>query len=155
MSEGFLLDTTFIMPFFGIDVAIENFKEDLISLLSSSRDDLFITSCSLIEGKWKCIRNFTKSKNEEYLKRANNALESFQLNKYVKILDSWFVKDASKWADHLLVNGHQDYMDCWIAGTARALNLVLVTEDTPLVDLINDLDEWKLQKTIDWKVFNL
>ena len=141
LNSGWLLDSTYIMPFFGINVRIPNLKKDLTRVLSANPGKIFVTSCSLIEAKWKAIRNYLKSGDKSYLKRANYALDSFRQNKYLILIDAWFVRDASNWADQLLIEGHQDYMDCWIAGTAKAKNFVLVSEDQPLRELIGKLDQ--------------
>jgi len=153
MSDGWLLDSTYIMPFFGINVDIPNINKDLTKILSQGSGKVFVTSCSLIEAKWKAIRNYLKSGDKSYLDRANNAFDSFQQNRYVKLIDAWFVRDASKWADQLLIEGHQNYMDCWIAGTAMAQNLILVSEDQPLYKLIKRLKSWKSFNCIPWAEF--
>ncbi|MHA1381991.1 MAG: hypothetical protein ACTSRG_26770 [Candidatus Helarchaeota archaeon] len=44
-------------------------------------------------------------------------------------------------------------MDCWIAGTAMALNIVLISEDDPLNKLIKRLKSWKSFTCIAWKEF--
>jgi len=153
MNNGWLLDSTYIMPFFGINVNIPNIKNDLTRLLFKVSGKIFVTSCSLIEAKWKAIRNYFKSGDKQYLERANSAFESFQQNKYITLLNAWFVRDASKWADQLLIEGHQDYFDCWIAGTAMAQNLVLISEDKPLFQIIKRLKAWKSFNCISWTDF--
>jgi len=153
LSNGWLLDSTYIMPFFGINVSILNIKKDLARVLSTNPGKIFLTTCSLIEAKWKAFRNYLKSGDKSYLERANYALDSFQQNKYLTLIDAWFVRNASKWADQLLIEGHQDYMDCWIAGTAKAKNLVLVSEDQPLCKLIGKLESWQSFTYIDWTKF--
>jgi len=153
MSDGWLLDSTYLMPFFGINVDIPNIKTDMAKILSQGSEKLFVTSCSLIEAKWKAIRNYLKSGDKSYLERANEAFDSFHQNRYIKLIDAWFIIDASKWADQLLIEGHQDYMDCWIAGTAMARNLVLVSEDQPLYELIKRVKSWKSFTCITWKEF--
>lgn len=153
LSNGWLLDSTYIMPFFGINVNIPDIKKDLAKILSANPSKIFTTTCSLIEAKWKAIRNYLKSGDRTHLKRANHALESFQQNKYISLIDAWFVRDASNWADQLLMEGHQDYMDCWIAGTAKVKNLVLVTEDRPLCELIKTLPSWQTLTYLNWTNF--
>lgn len=150
---SWLLDSTYIMPFFGIPVNIQHLKESLIHLLSSRKLSLFLTSCSLIEAKWKAIRNFIQTKNTEHLNRANKALESFRTNQYLTILNPWFERNASYWADDLLKNGHTDYMDCWIAGTARAKNYAFISEDKLLKKKIDSIETWKEFQMISWNEF--
>ncbi len=87
-------------------------------------------------------RLYTKESQPDYLERANKALLAFGKGSYFSVHNSWSIPNASYWADVLLKAGHKDYMDCWIAGTAKVLNLSFVTEDQPLVDTINKIPEW-------------
>nr|MDO8119350.1 hypothetical protein [Candidatus Sigynarchaeota archaeon] len=155
MEREYLLDTTYIMPFFGIDVTIPDLKKDIARILPVHGKFIHITSCSLVEAKWKAIRNFNKTGRKEYLARANKALDSIGANKYIQVINAWFVKDASHRADALLFSGHQDYMDCWIAGAAVALNMTLVSEDEVLVQSIKKQDgvQWRAFRCIQWGDF--
>jgi len=150
---AWLFDTTFILPFFGIDVVIPALRDQLESLLSSQQLDIFVTSCSLIEAKWNSIRQYQKTKNKAYLEEANQALASLQANKYMKIINAWFVKDANSYADELLLCGHRDYMDCWIAAVAKVQGLVLVSEDTDLKELISEKTKWPDFRMVNWVEF--
>ena len=150
---AWLFDTTFILPFFGIDVAIPALRDQLEAILSSQQQDISVSSCSLIEAKWNSIRQYQKTKNQDYLDEANQALASLQANKYMKIVDTWFVKDANAFADELLVIGHRDYMDCWIAATAKVQGLVLVSEDADLKELISEKTKWAVFRMASWNEF--
>ncbi|OLS19090.1 MAG: hypothetical protein HeimC2_42790 [Candidatus Heimdallarchaeota archaeon LC_2] len=61
------------------------------------------------------------------------------------------IPEALDWADDLLINGHTDIMDCWVAGCAKARNLTLVTEDKDLINKIQLLETWKDFQFISWK----
>ena len=112
-----------------------------------------ISSCSLIESKWKAIRLSEKEKNNLYLERANKALLAFGAGNYFSILNSWFIPDASSYADEILKAGHKDYMDCWIAGTAKALNLKLVSQEKELSEVIESLSQWSNFHIYKWGEF--
>jgi len=150
---AWLFDTTFILPFFGIDVAIPTLRDQLESILRARQLDILVSSCSLIEAKWNSIRQYQKTKNKDYLDGANQALASLQANKYMKIVDTWFVKDANAYADELLLCGHRDYMDCWIAATAKVQGLVLVSEDISLKELISEKIKWTDFRMVNWAEF--
>jgi predicted nucleic acid-binding protein len=150
---AWLFDTTFILPFFGIDVAIPDLRDQLKSILSTRQLGIFISSCSLIEAKWNSIRQYQKTRDKDYLDGANQALASLQANKYMKIVETWFVKDANAFADELLLCGHRDYMDCWIAATAKVQGLVLVSEDKNLKELITEKTKWTEFRMVNWEEF--
>jgi PIN domain nuclease of toxin-antitoxin system len=151
---SWLLDTTYILPFFGIDVAILGLRESMTRILASRQHDIGITSLSIIEAKWLSIQQFKKKNDKTYLGRANMAIESLQGGRYMKVTDPWFVKNAARYADRLLELGHKDYFDCWIAGTARAEGRTLVSEDEPLAKLIVEEAHWDDFKMVPWKDFN-
>ena len=49
----YLLDTTYILPFFGINIKIKNIIDILSYITQNDSDNFMITSCSLIEAKWE------------------------------------------------------------------------------------------------------
>src|SRR5271157_4075144 len=153
---SYLLDTTYILPFFGIQVNVprlEEFLEKLKSPDTSMEHNYIISACSLIEAKWKAIRMYIQSQDATYLDYANIALESFKTNRYFEIVESWYNIEACKYADELLIHGHKDYIDCWIAGTAREKGATLVTEDGNLKDFVANISEWKNFKIYSWQEF--
>ena len=152
MTE-WLLDTTYILPYFGIAVKIPDIHETLRDLQLNHADFVKISSCSLIEGKWKAISLSKKEKNLLYLERANKALLAFGAGNYFSIINSWFIPDASFYADEILKAGHNDYMDCWIAGTAKALNLKMVSQETVLPEVIESLSQWNDFHIYKWDEF--
>src|SRR4030042_3627942 len=109
---SYRFDTTYILPFCGIDVQLPQIIEVLEKIAFSQKNQLLISSCSLLEAKYKAIRNYAKTEDRTYLDRVNIALLSFQSNNYFKVIDSWYLNEASANADNLYINGHKDYMDC-------------------------------------------
>ncbi len=151
--KSYLFDTTYILPFCGIDVDLPQIIEILEKIASSQKIELLISSCSLLEAKYKAIRNYVKTKDRSYLDRVNIALLSFQSNRYFKVIDSWYLHEASANADILYINGHKDYMDCWIAATAKVKGAVLVSEDLSLKQKVLELSDWKSLLIINWREF--
>ena len=128
-------------------------KEIWEPIFLKNKYELLISTCSLIEAKWKALRNFAKSGDLTFLTRANNALESFKASRYFTLVDSWFFRDICENSDELYRKGHPDYMDCWIAGTAKAREAVLITEDLPLKKIIALLPGWKSVSILSWTEF--
>lgn len=54
--QKWLFDTTYILPWFGINITIQNLKENLKLVLTNYKQAIAVTTCSLIEGKWRTIR---------------------------------------------------------------------------------------------------
>lgn len=153
MIVVYLLDTTYILPFFGLPVDLEGVRDNLDLLLRQKPSLLAATTCSLIEGKWKAIREFQKTKNEAYLQYANDALVGLSHGKRLEIIVPWSNEEINALADTLLISGHTDYMDCWIAATAKVFDLIFVTEDESLRSFLGDLDNWQECRIINWRDF--
>ena len=153
MIVFYLLDTTYILPFFGIDVRLERIRENLERLLRSEPALLATTTCSLIEGKWKAIRTYQQTENEAYLRYANDALVGLSHGTRFKIIIPWSNGDINSLSDELLVCGHPDYMDCWIAGSAVALNSILLTEDSELEKILKIIPDTKTLVVWSWDEF--
>ncbi|MFQ6120974.1 MAG: hypothetical protein ACE5KE_13955 [Methanosarcinales archaeon] len=71
------LDTTYILPLFGIEINIPNFKEEFKELLSSDYG-IFINFVSIIEAKWKILKEmkYQAEKSEELKQRFKEGLLS-------------------------------------------------------------------------------
>ncbi len=150
---NWLLDTTYILPYFGIHVKIPKIRIILRELQKNHSNMIKISNCSLIEGKWKAIRLYQKESNPQYLSRANKALLAFGAGIYFEIVHSWFIPDATEYADQILKEGHRDYMDCWIAGTAKASNYSLVSDDNELKEIISKKLDWENYQIFSWDDF--
>jgi predicted nucleic acid-binding protein len=148
-----LFDSTYILPWFGINVNIPHLKESLKEVLASRTGEIAVTSCSLIEGKWKAIRAYQKENNPAYLERSNKALQAFAVGRYFQVINPWEVPEVSSLADELLKQGHNDYMDCWIAGTAKNRGVALISEDDDLRQLISTISTWSTLNIINWNEF--
>ena len=46
-----------------------------------------------------------------------------------------------------------DLMDCWILGTARAEDRILISEDKEAREFIEELGDWKSLEILNWKEF--
>jgi predicted nucleic acid-binding protein len=150
---GWLLDTTYILPFFGIEVNIAGITQALDKILVTRRHDIAIASVSIIEAKWKIIKEYNTNHVKASLDRVNLAIEGLSSGQYMKIIDPWTIMGATTAADRLLVLGYADYFDCWIAGIAKCEHRILVTEDGPLIKFIQERARWPDFKSMSWNNF--
>ena len=138
----YLFDTTYILPFFQINVDLINLKRDLTNLLKSNQE-LYLPSVSLIEAKWKAIREYQKTKNTAFIDRANIVIQSFIYSKYFTIIDPFKSIEMLNLADEVLIQGHKDYMDCLILAIAKFNGFTLVSEDKEFPKIVEEL-KWEL-----------
>lgn len=148
---NYIFDTTYILPSMKINVDIDNIGKDMVKVLKSTEITRKIVSVSLIEGKWKCISEYNKSKNKNFLDYANNASNSFYYNSYFEIINPWMSREILNLADSVLKIGHSDYMDCLILATAKFHKYLLISEDKEFEDILDQL-EWDVE-VINWKKF--
>jgi len=145
-----LLDTSYLLPLFGIDVEIDGLKENFPKVLK--RFEVYYSPISLIETKFIILR---------LLKEGINLLEDYRVG-----LDSILAEDLLKptlltnseiedVADKLLIDkGLKDYFDRMIYATAVVFKLALVTEDRKLTELASNYS-LKPPKVYSWKTLQL
>lgn len=154
--QPLILDTTYILPFFGIEVKkLKGAAETELRLLferGHADYALKLPSVCLIETTWKLLHEYRKQQDESILRRYEVTLPTFKALAHLEIVHPVLLSKACQIAASLYCAGHRDYMDCWIAGTAYALDCTLLTEDDHLTTLISALGEEPFP-TLDWDGF--
>jgi len=144
-----LLDTTYLLPLFGVDVGLEDFKMLFPKLLNTY--NVMYNPISLVEAKW-IILGLTR-KDEmlrlKMLKRYVQGLKSILLDKRLKATELTN-PSIEEFADELLLNNKlNDYFDRIIYSTAKHYNATLLTEDEKLIE-ISKTSNLKV-KAIRWR----
>lgn len=153
--KSIVLDTTYVLPLFGIKIEISPNFQDEIKLLWKNGIrgyDLYLPSTCLIETMFKLLREYRMKKDFNILDRYQLILPTV-LNSPIKIFNSELHLKASLIASIIRHSGHLDFMDCWIAGTAAALQGILLTEDKELEKALQSIPETKPVKIWSWKTF--
>ncbi|MHA1847288.1 MAG: hypothetical protein ACTSXU_06560 [Promethearchaeota archaeon] len=130
------LDTTYLMPFFGLDVSIDKLYEQLSQVIRNANYHFLYSPVSIIEIKWQVIKLGRSGCDIDELElRFSQAITSLKSNSQWELVD--FV-DASinDLSFELRKLGHDDYFDTIIASTALWKADLLVTEDGPLKKVI-------------------
>ena len=130
-----LLDTSYLLPLFGIDVELDGLKENFTKMLK--KFEVYYNTVSLIEVKFIVLR---------LLKDGINLLEDYRIGLNIILAEEDHLKPTSftnseieEVADRLLVDkGLKDYFDRMIYATSVVFKLALVTEDRKLRDLANN-----------------
>ncbi len=87
--------------------------------------------------------------NYDILKRYHLILPTI-LNLPINIINCETQVNSSMIAAIIRNHGHQDIMDCWIAGTAASVNGVLLTEDNDLIKVLKFIPETSNMKILNW-----
>lgn len=130
-----VLDTTYALPLFKIDVDLGAGSRDALQSLWSSGFPgfrVYLPSVCLIECVYKLVRLARTREDPRVLTTYATHLPSVLLSPVVTIFNAWLDPATSEIAMNLRASGHPDLMDCWIAASACALEGILVSEDAPL-----------------------
>lgn len=153
-TQRLILDTSFILPLFGIKLkSLTKINEGLKLIWGEGLDDfeVYLPSVCLIESLYKLIHEYKKNNNYNILKRYPLTIPTIITSQNVKIFNSYIDSTASQIAIKIRHSGHSDMMDCWIAASAAALNGILLTEDTLLIDILKSVPETKFLSIWSWK----
>lgn len=154
VENSIILDTTYVLPLFGIEVILTpNFENEIKQLWESgiSQYQLYLPSICLIETIYKLNREFRKIPRIEILKRYPLILPTIINSHHVQIFYPYIHLRASEIAMTIRQAGHPDLMDCWIAASAVVLEGILLTEDDELKQTIKRIPELQNTPIHSWK----
>ena len=144
-TKSLILDTTFILPLFGIKINMyNNFERDIKQVWKNKIKgyDVYLPSICLIEAIFKLLNEYKKTNDFSILDRYQKILPTV-LNLPITIFNCELNPKASKIASIIRHSGHSDFMDCWIAATAVVLDGVFLSEDLELKNILKKIPETK------------
>jgi len=118
-----LLDTTYILPLFGVGVKIPDLREKIISM--AKRYHLLINSLSILEAKWKVLK--LAKKKPDLIDSFSEGLLFLEHRKIFKIIP-FYEYDVDLIATELH-HFHNDYFDCSILASAFVHADIFATEE--------------------------
>ena len=134
-DEELVLDTTYLLPIFGIDVRLKGFGELFPRLLASYA--VLYNPVSLVEAKWIVLKlsGGDPSRKELLLKAYRLGLRALLSDRRLK-QTGLTNPDVEEIADELLLKaGVKDYFDRVIFATAAQQGAILLTEDEELMKI--------------------
>ncbi len=147
-----LLDTTYLLPIFGISVNLKNFEKHFPKLLTTS--DVLYTPVSIVEAKWVILRLTKKTHESNERKKILNA---YRIGLRILFGDGRLTQtyltnpDIEEIADQLLIDVNiSDFFDRIIHATVIHYDTVLLTEDQELLYIIKNNQLPKLKEVITW-----
>ncbi len=149
MAEPLLLDTTYLLPVFGIDVGLASFESKFPKTLDEY--DVRYNPVSLLEAKWICLRIGRHSNRDKLLERYRSGLSAVMADK--RMSQTRFTDGTIELiADRLLTDNRvNDYFDRMIYATAATENSHLLTEDKVLLGLTDTKREPVPRSILSWK----
>jgi len=129
VNKFVLVDTTYLLPIFGIPLKLDGIERRLETLFDNY--NIVINSLSLLEAKWKVLKIARKLKiADDFFREGLIALihrENVRIiNFYLPELDELAMR---------LYSIHKDYFDCSIMAAALYFADVFLTEDSTLIEL--------------------
>ena len=150
--DEILLDTSYLLPIFGMKLEYRDFEATFAKLLEKYA--VRYNPVSLIEAKWITLRLSRKSQDqrETLLQAYRVGLISLQEDKRLQktVLTNGTIEELS---DSLLTQQNlADYFDRQIYSTAVYLESILLTEDEKLYELFKMRgNQYKPRQMMKWK----
>lgn len=148
-----IMDTTYILPLFGIKIIeLTNFKKFSKELWSNGLKglNLYLPSTCLMEALFKLNGEYRKSKDVDVLNRYAIAIPSILSSSAIQIFNPLLNPEAIRIAANIKYAGHTDFMDCLIAASAAALKGIFLTEDIELSKILKIIPETKNVSIWSW-----
>jgi len=152
------LDTSFLMPFFGLDTTIKDLEKQLNETLEIQGLTYFFSPVSIIEIKWQIIKLEKSGINRDQFEEAfSNAVAMLKFDNMFRSvnLEEPTINDISYELQKL---EHNDYFDTVIGASAMLTSDTFITQDEKLTKKMKLL--WQNQtgvypeiKIITWKKF--
>lgn len=149
--EPLLLDTSYLLPIFGLKVDLKDFDAAFPKLLGSY--SVIYNPVSLVEAKWILLKiaNRNPSQRGVLLGRYREGVGVLQGDERLRQspLTDQVVEEV---ADELLIGENvKDYFDRVIYATAARLDIALLTEDEKLLELAKHRRARRPKQVIQWK----
>lgn len=135
------LDTTFLMPLFGLETSINNLSKQFKTIIEDSSLRFMYSPISFIEIKWQIIKLGRQGKDRDKLEELfSNTLGTLKYEDvFISVnLDNPTINSISY---ELQKMGHSDYFDTVIGASAMITSDILLTEDGKLSKRIFKLSE--------------
>jgi predicted nucleic acid-binding protein len=149
-----IIDTTYILPLFGIDVHLSPGYEKKLKIMwkkGISGYKLVLPASCLVEVYYKLNREYKQEEDITILDRYSLALPTILTSKLIHLFDPVVNHDCSQFVAKIRSAGHPDVLDCFIAATALSLNGYFLTEDGDLSTILSDNGLLSPDKLLDWK----
>jgi len=130
MDRALMLDTTYLLPLFGIDVPLQRYSEIFPKLVTQY--EVWYTPLSLVEAKWiilKLVKRETRKK-EIYLEKYRRGLGVILADSRLKQTE--LSTPQTEYEADGLLDMVSDYFDRMIYATSKQLGSTLISEDRVL-----------------------
>ncbi len=144
-ARNLLLDTTYLLPVFGIDVEVDSAPaiRDALELLVKKGVRLHVSDLTPFEAFVKSFRVAEKLRDEEGKQAAKSGFIIVARAEWINKVDH---KDETVVEEAYRIRlDHNDPFDCFIFATAKALSIPLVTEDQDAAKFLGE------ESTLTWK----
>lgn len=145
-----ILDTTYLLPLFGIGVGLARYESLFPRLLEAVR--VGYNPVSLVEAKWISLRlaRDRPDRRDSLLSAYRRGLAAILSDERISATDLTG-PEVEAVADRLLLEfGLSDYFDRVIYATSVVENAILLTEDGELLRLARDRDAPRPREALRW-----
>lgn len=146
MPKHLVLDSTYLLPAFGVDLELDSSETivDTLDRIARSGSRLYVSDLSPLECFLKAFQIAEKMKIEEGKEAARVGILAVTGDSSAYAILTHYDEKILAGA-FVIRNSHKDPFDCFIFGTAKAFEATLVTEDT------GDAEHIGAEGTLSWK----
>jgi predicted nucleic acid-binding protein len=153
-NQRLILDTTYVLPLFKIQIDLS--KDILIQIREMWKNgienfDLILPTTCLIEAAFKLNSLYRQNQDSNALNQLSRYLPTILNNQWIKLFHPETNITASEMAMKIRIAGHTDLMDCWIAGSAYALNGIWITEDRKILPILKNVLDYNINRVWNWE----
>jgi len=149
--DKILLDTTYLLPIFGININFQGYENYFPKILT--KFNVFYNPISIIEAKWIVLsitKHYGKEERSRRLARFRIGLHSLLWDRRISPTPLTN-PDIEEFADRLLIELNlKDFFDRIIYSTAKYYDAILLTEDKTLLKIARSTSNYSL-RAVNWK----
>ena len=142
MITRIILDTTYLLPAFGVEVSVDS-SDVILEVLErflSMGGVIYVSTISVLEAYLKAYRLSEKKGNDKGIRAAEVGFMAIVNDNRILKVD--FMEMEVFREAHRIRRTHGDPFDCFIFATAKALGTPLVTEDREAKRYLTEVVNW-------------
>jgi predicted nucleic-acid-binding protein len=155
-KQPIVFDTTYLLPIFGFHIDLSTkFENQIESIWAEGHPNfqIIIPSVGFIEVMYKFnsqYRSELEAKNFNYI---TESLPTILQSPHISIFPAETNLLATEMAIKIRTAGHSDVMDCYIAGTAFAVDGIYLTEEKTIQKVLKTIPEFNIDRIWNWSRF--
>lgn len=155
-KQPIVFDTTYLLPLFGFHVNLSSdFENQLESIWAEGHPhfQIIIPSIGFIEVMYKFNSLYRSDPDAKIFNYIIESLPTILQSPHITIFHAETNLLATEMAIKIRTAGHNDLMDCYIAGTAFAVDGIYLTEEKTIKKVLKTIPDFNIDRIWNWSRF--